>query len=261
MSSYIALFLKYIGCGLVTTVTTAWISAGFSPPRYAAMYATEPAQSYLKYLGDAESVLWIVRWEGLGLQVLQYREFQPSGSRNSDTLAESQEWLEDLRELVSELWSLANFPTTSEILEGPFGRSNITVWSVGWPAKCFEGLIVRRLDPNGARGCVSGPATKPAERIGVCHANISMGGRAFHAEFPYHPLWWGLIVNVIVWAAGLWSVAFAASALRRRISLRRGVCPNCKYPIGVSEVCTECGAELAEWAILRAQTQRPKAAR
>lgn len=241
MSSRIALSLKYLGCGLVTVVTTAWVSAGFSPPQYVAMYAVEPAQSYRKYLDDAESVLWIVKWEGFGLRVLQCREFQPSQTRDSDTLAEAQEWVERVRDVGSDFWPRSSFARTSDALDSLSGCSNITVWSVGWPAKCFEGLIVRRLDPNGARCCVGGPPTKPAERVDVWHANLSIGDRAITAELPYRTLWWGLTVNVIAWTVGLWSLAFVASALRNKIRLRRGVCPTCKYPIGVSEVCTECG--------------------
>ena len=88
-----------------------------------------------------------------------------------------------------------------------------------------------------------------------------MGDRAISAELPYRPLWWGLTVDVIVWAVGLWSFAFVGSALRNKIRKRRGVCPTCNYPIGVSEVCTECGVELAERAILRARARRPEAVR
>ncbi len=32
--------------------------------------------------------------------------------------------------------------------------------------------------------------------------------------------------------------------LRRFLRVRRGLCPKCAYPMGESEVCTECGESL-----------------
>jgi hypothetical protein len=62
---------------------------------------------------------------------------------------------------------------------------------------------------------------------------------------PWRPMWPGFAINtvfyaVIVW--GCWLVLSVPFVLRRRRRIKRGLCPACAYPIGESEVCTECGA-------------------
>ena len=57
----------------------------------------------------------------------------------------------------------------------------------------------------------------------------------------------GFAINTMFYAAMLW-LLFAAlhpgGFVRRRIRARRGQCPACAYPIGASNVCTECGVAL-----------------
>ena len=60
-------------------------------------------------------------------------------------------------------------------------------------------------------------------------------------SIPLELLPMGFAVNTIVYAAILWLLFAAPFALRRRIRARRGQCPACAYPIGTSNVCTECG--------------------
>jgi len=59
---------------------------------------------------------------------------------------------------------------------------------------------------------------------------------------PLRPLLPGFAVNTLLYAAVLWVVFGGPFALRRMIRHRRGQCEGCAYPIGTSEVCTECGA-------------------
>jgi hypothetical protein len=58
---------------------------------------------------------------------------------------------------------------------------------------------------------------------------------------PIGPLWTGFAINTIFCAAILWVLVASAGFVRRRIRARRGQCPACAYPIGSSDVCTECG--------------------
>ena len=55
-------------------------------------------------------------------------------------------------------------------------------------------------------------------------------------------LWPGFAINTIFYAAMLWLLLAVPGFVRRRIRTRRGQCPACAYPIGTSNVCTECGA-------------------
>ena len=58
------------------------------------------------------------------------------------------------------------------------------------------------------------------------------------------PIWPGFAINTIFYAAMLWVVFFVPGMVKRRVRRRRGLCPACAYPIGTSEVCTECGEGL-----------------
>jgi hypothetical protein len=57
-------------------------------------------------------------------------------------------------------------------------------------------------------------------------------------------IWPGFAINTVFYAAILWLLFAAPGFVRRRIRIKRGRCPACGYPIGSSDVCTECGAVL-----------------
>jgi hypothetical protein len=63
-------------------------------------------------------------------------------------------------------------------------------------------------------------------------------------EVPFRPLWPGFAINTVFYAVILWLLFAAPIALRRRRRIKRGLCPACAYPIGESDVCTECGRPL-----------------
>ena len=58
---------------------------------------------------------------------------------------------------------------------------------------------------------------------------------------PWHPIVPGFAINTIFYAAILWLPFAALGVFRRRRRIKRGLCPACAYPIGTSDVCTECG--------------------
>ena len=67
-------------------------------------------------------------------------------------------------------------------------------------------------------------------------------GRPGEVPFiPLRPIWPGFAINTLFYAAILWGLFAAPLALRRRRRIKRGLCPKCAYPIGASDVCTECG--------------------
>jgi hypothetical protein len=63
-------------------------------------------------------------------------------------------------------------------------------------------------------------------------------------RLPYGPLWSGLIVNTIFYAAIVWLMIRSPIETRRRWRELRGRCGACGYPRGESTVCTECGSDL-----------------
>jgi hypothetical protein len=64
---------------------------------------------------------------------------------------------------------------------------------------------------------------------------------AIPALVPTGPLRNGFAINTAFYAAILWLLFFAPLALGRRRRIKRGLCPACAYPVGSSDVCTECG--------------------
>jgi hypothetical protein len=66
---------------------------------------------------------------------------------------------------------------------------------------------------------------------------------------PLRPLWPGFGVNTMFYAGILWLLFAAPFALRRRRRIKRGLCPACAYPVGDSEVCTECGGPVRTKAV------------
>jgi hypothetical protein len=58
---------------------------------------------------------------------------------------------------------------------------------------------------------------------------------------PLRPIWPGFEIDTVFYAAVLWVLVTAPGFIRRRIRIRRGLCPRCAYPIGTNAVCTECG--------------------
>ena len=63
--------------------------------------------------------------------------------------------------------------------------------------------------------------------------------------YPFRPVWLGLAVNTVLYAAVLWPLICGPFVLRRFIRRRHGLCVKCGYPMGESSVCTECGREFA----------------
>jgi hypothetical protein len=52
-------------------------------------------------------------------------------------------------------------------------------------------------------------------------------------------------INSVVFAALLYPMVLMPGVIARRFRRRRGMCGKCGYPVGVSPVCTECGAGVA----------------
>lgn len=61
---------------------------------------------------------------------------------------------------------------------------------------------------------------------------------------PVVPRWIGFVVDTLFYAALAAAILAAWRWMIRRGRLKRGLCPVCKYPIGSSAVCSECGEEL-----------------
>ena len=78
--------------------------------------------------------------------------------------------------------------------------------------------------------------------------NVSREASIEARLLPLRPLWPGFIINTLFYALLLWLLFFAPFAARRMLRRRRGLCEKCAYPLGVSPICTECGAAVVHAA-------------
>jgi hypothetical protein len=110
----------------------------------------------------------------------------------------------------------------------------------GWPRPMLWYRIVARI-------YLIGPnvSTVDQELEGGIHlrgAPISTRLRDFHI-LPLWPIWRGVILNVLFFAALWWMILAAPAALRRYWRRRRSACIDCGYDLRglVESGCPECG--------------------
>ena len=84
----------------------------------------------------------------------------------------------------------------------------------------------------------------PSVLVGGIEMPEAAGQFRHGLPLPMTPILPGFLVNTIFYALLLWLLFVAPFAVRRTIRRGRGRCGSCAYPIGVSPVCTECGAVL-----------------
>ena len=80
--------------------------------------------------------------------------------------------------------------------------------------------------------------------------SLGLGG----AALPLHPIWPRFAINTMFYAAALaalWLLIRGGYCyvFRRALRARRGLCPACAYPMGESDVCSECGSKVPKRAV------------
>lgn len=111
------------------------------------------------------------------------------------------------------------------------------LYQTGWP------LPSMRWSVQG-----SGFWNRPLNAAEMASTGLDMGDTFFPNDqsaekrrLPLIPIWLGFIVNSLLYSALFWFIfagPFSIHRLRRRL---RHQCMRCGYPIGTSDVCTECG--------------------
>ena len=103
------------------------------------------------------------------------------------------------------------------------------LYSAGWPAHCVAGFV---QDDH--------PRKETHEYLDVIR--VGPYGDGSFRQVPYRPMWLGLMVNTLFYAALLG----LPSVVRLLVRVRQGLCPKCGYPIGESDACSECGKPFPE---------------
>jgi hypothetical protein len=106
----------------------------------------------------------------------------------------------------------------------------------GWPISSLNSVGLIDLDESESwRHAVPIPSSWNALDAG------SFWFRDYKRALPIGPVWPGFAINTFFYAAILWLLFAAPGRVRRWRRSRRGLCANCAYPVGASDVCTECG--------------------
>ncbi len=130
----------------------------------------------------------------------------------------------------------------------PDQDNDIHACAVGFPMRSLYGwtLVPRSM----VLGCRTGlPDRRPPLFASgwIQLASFENQIRPISVEFPYLPIWSGLIINALTHAAA-WSALFLGLAqlfpsARRARRTRRGLCPACAYDLRreLAAGCPECG--------------------
>ncbi len=117
----------------------------------------------------------------------------------------------------------------------------------GWPCKAFRGWRIWPAPPRPptrGRRCGFGMIRIDPEYAHCAAVPARVGSFRYEALVPLRPIWYGLLADSVFYGFLIWAVIRAIGLLRARHRICGGLCPRCRYPIGVSPVCTECGSAL-----------------
>ncbi len=117
-------------------------------------------------------------------------------------------------------------------------------FEAGWPLRSHAWTIRSTFTVDAAAARVEPiPARWGAWERGVRADWLPLGDpfSLSARRLPLAPVWPGLAVNTLLYAGTVGLACWAPGAFRRERRRRCALCPNCAYPMGVSDVCTECG--------------------
>jgi hypothetical protein len=124
-------------------------------------------------------------------------------------------------------WSMIHTMTARDM--GESGAFQTSETAYGWPMLAFHsttrsGWAIDWKSTSSARGLTTDDQLASTSSLSI--------------------LWRGFAINTLIFGACPWLIFFAPFQLRSAIRARRGLCPYCAYPVGLSDVCTECGKPL-----------------
>ena len=224
--------LKFAALGAVSAVVAAWASALYWDPLLVAGgqweviarpdgVITEPQYIVLERSATAGMVCWSVVYRST------HSDPPPSGPGLRENI---DRWAEP--------FVRPRLPDESGWLDYPFIRSMEVVFAVGagWP-RCAMMYANEESTPAQPRAAwtTTGAYEVPALRH----------GRTWYpAVLPLRPIWDGLALDTVFWAAVWWGIVMVPRVACRRWRESRGRCASCGYDrrgLTPGARCPECG--------------------
>jgi hypothetical protein len=150
-----------------------------------------------------------------------------------------------------ELWRRSTFFASEQYAAADLNQAeprNYLTTMYGWPARALRNDEIGREPinvyptgwPQSAQGLREGYRWQPP-----------IGGQQSLLVLPRFPVVRGILLDTAFYAAIVW---FGLALIRKRrdaCRVRAGECPKCRYAIGRSPACTECGADISAVAVRR----------
>lgn len=112
----------------------------------------------------------------------------------------------------------------------------VEVWHCGWPRASLRAIAITP-DPAG------GPGAGLLD--GIPMPNFMLGLSNWKPTYlPTRPEPKAFAINTLLYGLPITLPLLVIHPVRRRLRRRAGLCAYCKYPIGPSPICTECGVPL-----------------
>jgi hypothetical protein len=214
--------------GILTTVGVAWY-CGISIDVYG-----QRRERLLGFSNDSLSCWWLFDARAFGSYALAGISIHNDQQRNR------------LAKICSSHVNPYDLPSWAAFGESPTvsGIANPQLLRVylarGWPCLALESELCFVWEGDVA---TSGPVVTGGINLGPFRG----GAAASYRALSLRPIWFGLIVNAILFAV-MWSVLWViARALLLQLRRRSGHCPSCAYDLRgtLSGRCPECGHILA----------------
>ena len=187
-----------------------------------------------------ETGVLVVMWSRVGSDRVLWT--QQGAPRADATRGELGQWV-DMRRFREASLGMASLPWWSTMGRGvvsPTGSGPMPPVLVedarGWPLRSLSSSFQLRYTPGITTSGIEGIRVHSATRPGLRWLKPRV--------LPIHPIWPGFAFNTMFYAGVSWLLICGPFALRRLIRVKRGRCPTCAYPMGQSDVCSECGKPL-----------------
>jgi len=235
----VALFL-----GFVATWTVAWAVA-YIPHRFGAARFTfaQYARSTGGLPATGRFYVYDYRWFGVWEQ--QYslqRRVSPSQSRSLKPGAMQFWWTWEPGAPPPDFFaSWHELNTEFQAIDEGMSTSLYSEMKFGWPALCArsEGAVNLSTfaDDGSYTRKITGSISVPIIVVGKSSPMVQS------VMLPYRPMWIGIGINTLFYAAIFWMLLSIKRAYRHARRMHKGRCPMCSYELEYMFVdgCPECG--------------------